>query len=104
MLPSHLGHITANATYVTLCGRPHNVTIQTQVRDPSAVASACARLGLSPPVAGVAKLFNVEAAGLIVQLPGWNYPIVCQTEAGSIAYDNFEGRWGDPAKLNQFLQ
>jgi hypothetical protein len=35
----------------------HIVHIQTQIRDPVALAAACVRLGLSHPVAGTARLF-----------------------------------------------
>jgi hypothetical protein len=37
-------------------------------------------------------------------LPDWRYPVVCNVETAQLAYDNFEGRWGDPQRLNQFLQ
>lgn len=82
----------------------HVVTIQTRVRDNAAIQAACVRLGLSPPVQGKATLFSGEASGLLLQLPGWQYPIVVDTAEGSIKYDNYEGRWGDPAELGRLLQ
>jgi hypothetical protein len=82
----------------------HIVEIQTEVRDPAAIAAACRRLSLAEPVAGKAMLFNEEAEGIQVQLPGWTYPLVCQTERGVLLYDNFEGCWGDQAQLDKFLQ
>lgn len=82
----------------------HIVEIQTQVRDPVAVAAACTRLGLPQPVEETVQLFSGEVHGLAVRLPGWTYPIVCQTESGTLKYDNYEGRWGDPAELGQLLQ
>ena len=48
----------------------HIVTINTQVRDPAAIAAACRRLSLAEPVYGQARLFTSEAAGYAVQLPG----------------------------------
>jgi len=39
-----------------------------------------------------------------VRLPEWRYPVVCDVTTAKIAYDNFEGRWGDPRQLNRFLQ
>lgn len=36
----------------------HIVTIKTRVKDPAALAAACTRLGLDPPVQGTAKLFG----------------------------------------------
>jgi hypothetical protein len=83
----------------------HIVQIQTQVRDPLAVRAACRRLGLAEPVHGTHKLFgSQEATGLAVQLPDWRYPVVCDTASGHLQFDNFGGHWGDPKKLNLFLQ
>jgi hypothetical protein len=82
----------------------HVVEIQTQIRDPAAVYAAAQRLGLPVPVQGTAMLYSGQATGLIVQLPGWNYPLVCDTATGQIRYDNFNGHWGDPAQLAQLLQ
>lgn len=81
----------------------HIVTIQTQIRDPVAVEQACQRLKLAPPTLGTHQLFSAAATGLAVQLPGWNYPVVCETPTGQLHYDHFEGRWGDPAELDQFM-
>ena len=82
----------------------HIVQIQTEVRDPVAVASACKRLGLPEPVHGTAKLFEGEASGLLVRLPGWLYPAVVETATGRVRFDNYGGSWGDPAQLDRFLQ
>src|SRR5436305_10265370 len=82
----------------------HVVTIQTRLHDPAAVAAACQRLGLAEPIQGTAQLFSGEATGLIVQLPGWQYPAVVEPLTGSIRYDNFQGHWGDQAHLDRFLQ
>jgi hypothetical protein len=57
----------------------HIVTIQTKVHDPAAVAAACRRLQLPAPVQGTAELFSGQATGLLVQLPGWQYPAVIDT-------------------------
>ena len=83
---------------------PAVVTIRTEVRDPDAVAAACRRLGLPAPEHGTAKLFEGEAAGLLVRLPGWLYPAVLDVATGRARYDNFEGEWGDPAQLGLFFQ
>jgi hypothetical protein len=82
----------------------HIVQIQTQVRDAAGIAAACKRLGLAPPVSGQHKLFTSTATGLAVKLSGWNYPVVCDLSSGQLQYDNYEGRWGSPAKLSEFLQ
>ena len=82
----------------------HIVQIQTQVRDAEAVRSDCRRLGLAAPGDGAAKLFTSMATGLAVQLPGWNYPVVCQLDTGQLQFDNYGGCWGEQAQLDQFLQ
>ena len=82
----------------------HIVTIETQVRDVHAVAAACRRMGLAAPENGIARLFAGEVRGLLVRLPGWRYPLVLDTERGTLRYDHFEGKWGDPAELGRFQQ
>ncbi len=69
----------------------HIVTIRTAMRDPVALATACRRLGLAEPVAGTATLFSSQATGQIIQLAGWQYPIVIDTDRGQIHYGNFNG-------------
>jgi len=82
----------------------HIVEIKTEIRDPVAVAAACRRLGLAEPEYKTVKLFSGEATGLTVQLPGWRYPIVAETQTGALRYDNYEGRWGERKRLDAFLQ
>lgn len=82
----------------------HLVSIQTQVRDPAAVIAACARLKLPAPISGTVRLFSVQETGLAVQLPGWKYPVVCQTASDELKYDDFGGRWGDRRELDRFIQ
>jgi hypothetical protein len=82
----------------------HIVVIETRVYDAAALIAACRRLGVAEPVHGNVRLFSGEATGLSVMLPGWRYPIVVDTADGSIKYDNYEGRWGDPEKLGRLLQ
>jgi hypothetical protein len=82
----------------------HVVMIQTQLKNPVAIAAACHRLGLAEPTHGTAQLFSGEATGLLLQLPGWTYPAVIDTQSGSLNYDNYQGRWGEIARLEAFLQ
>ncbi len=82
----------------------HIVSIRTRVTDPAALAAACARLGLDPPVQGTAKLFNALATGLVVKLLGWHYPAVVDTATGEVKYDNYNGAWGSQSELDRLLQ
>jgi hypothetical protein len=82
----------------------HLVTIKTRLRDPDAIAAACRRLNLAPAVQGTASVYNTEATGLMVQLPGWRYPAVVNTQTGEVHYDNFGGTCGEQKELDRFLQ
>ncbi|MEK6238949.1 MAG: DUF1257 domain-containing protein [Planctomycetales bacterium] len=82
----------------------HIVEIQTKVRDEIAARAACKRLGLKEPTRGTFKLFNVEATGLAVELPGWRYPAVCDLDTGDVRFDTYQGKWGEEQQLHRFLQ
>lgn len=82
----------------------HIVEIQTEVRDPAALAVACERLEVPLPKHRTVRLFNAEVTGLAVELPGWRYPVVCQLETGQIKYDNYQGRWGEQRHLDRLTQ
>lgn len=82
----------------------HIVTIKTQIRDAEAVQLACRRLGLPPPVHGTTQLFSGRVTGLAVQLPGWNYPAVCDLASGQVDFDNYGGAWGNQKELEKFIQ
>ena len=82
----------------------HIVQILTEVRDPTAVAAACRRLGLPEPVQGTVQLFSGEATGTLVKLPGWLYAVACDTATGQLRYDNYGGSWGSQLHLDRFMQ
>jgi len=82
----------------------HIVTIKTQVRDPVALAAACARLGLAAPSEGTAELYSEKASGLLVNLPGWRYLDVVDVRDAQVRYDNFNGAWGSQTELDRLLQ
>jgi len=82
----------------------HIVAIQTEVRDPVAIESACRRLHIQNPDFGWHKLFTKHVEGWGVRLPGWTYPVVCQTSTGAVQLDNYGGRWGKQEELDRFLQ
>lgn len=82
----------------------HTVTIKTEVRDADAVRAACDRLRLPAPVQGKTELFDREVEGLAVKLPDWSYPVVADLATGKLAFDNFNGCWGDRKELDRLLQ
>ena len=82
----------------------HIVTVKTEIRDVAALNSGCRRLGLPQPTHETVQLFSGEATGYCVRLPGWRYPVVCDTESGCIRFDNYEGRWGAQRDLDRLMQ
>jgi len=82
----------------------HLVTIQTQIRDVTALTRACALRQLPVPEYRTARLFQTEATGYVVALPDWRYPVVCEVSTGTLHYDHFEGRWGNVTHLHGLLQ
>jgi hypothetical protein len=82
----------------------HIVTVQTKIKDPAAIQAACRRLKLPEPQYGTFRLFSESATGHGVQLPGWRYPIVCDTQQGRILFDNYNGSWGNQQELDRFQQ
>jgi hypothetical protein len=82
----------------------HIVQIEAKLHDPTAVAAACQRLGLPAPVQGTAELYSGSAMGLLVSLPGWEYPAVVDTLTGTVRYDNYGGAWGKDEELGRFMQ
>jgi len=82
----------------------HIVTVKCQIRDPVALAAACRRLGLVEPVQGTAELYSGQASGLIVNLPGWRYPVVIDTATSEIRFDTYNGAWGDKCQLDRLMQ
>ncbi len=82
----------------------HIVSVKTEVRDPAAVAAACRRNGLPEPALGTADLFDGKVTGLLVRLPGWLYPVACDTATGELKFDNYGGAWGVQEHLDRFMQ
>ena len=78
----------------------HTMNIEIELHDRTALEVACQRLGLTL-TEGRVKFYSTEEEGILVQLPGWKYPI-CVKSNGQVAYDNYDGRWGDLAELNKF--
>ncbi len=82
----------------------HVVEIKTQVKDVVAVQAACRRLKLPEPQLRTVTLFASKVSGLAVELPDWQYPVVCNTATGELKYNNYGGAWGQQLHLDQFLQ
>lgn len=77
----------------------HTMNIQIELHDRAALEAACQRLGLEM-VEGSHRLYQTTEEGIGVFLPGWKYPVVVKAD-GTIAYDNYNGSWGDIRELNK---
>ena len=80
------------------------MSIKAEVRDSTAIAAACRRLGLAAPVTGEHNLFAGKVKGIGVQLKDWQYPVVFDLSTGQASMDTFGGRWGDQKHLDAFFQ
>jgi len=77
----------------------HTMNIEVEIHDRTALLAACERLSLRIEE-GVHWLCSSAETGLGVFLPGWIYPLVVK-EDGSVAFDNFNGRWGSMDEFNK---
>jgi len=77
----------------------HTMNIEIELHDRQALEQACQRLSLTL-AEGKVKFYSTEEEGMLVQLPGWKYPI-CIKENGHVSYDNYNGQWGKIEKLNK---
>ena len=78
----------------------HTASVQVHFRDREALADACRELGF-PLEHGSVTFFDTQTySGDLIQLPGWQYPIVVETPE-TLRMDHFEGRWGDIAHFHR---
>jgi hypothetical protein len=60
--------------------------ILTSIHDPSAFAETCRQCNVPAPKEGSIQLGDQEVSGWVIQLPGVQFPIVCNTLTGLVAY------------------
>ena len=78
----------------------HTTTIKSEFKDNDRLGAAAAAMGGKVLGMGTHKLYSESKTGFGFTLPGWSYPIVCEAN-GSLAFDNFNGRWGNQADLER---
>ena len=78
----------------------HTMNITLELKDMDALTAACERLGCPMLLRGEHKLFSSMETGVGVMLPKWSYPVIVK-DNGTVAYDNYNGSWGDIARLNE---
>ena len=84
----------------------HIATVKAKAKDLDLFEQACAQHGVRL-MRGVARhqLYSDTVEGVAyITLPGsWRYPVVIQKD-GSLKFDNYNGKWGDPKYLHRILQ
>jgi hypothetical protein len=53
---------------------------------------------------GEHAIYSGTFKGIGVQLPGWNWPAIIDTESGEVRYDNYNGSWGAQAHMDELVQ
>lgn len=87
----------------------HIVKAATQIKNVDALNRALSVMqenGVKASNLGVKshRLYEGDVHGLGVQLPGWRYPVVIDTNTGEAKYDNYGGSWGKQQDFDDFLQ
>jgi len=77
----------------------HTMNIQIELNDCDALITACERLNIKVEK-GKHQLHQTTEEGLAVYLPNWKYPAIVKSN-GSVAYDNYNGAWGDMKELSK---
>lgn len=78
----------------------HTARIKVDYADSDMLKAAVAALGGTWLGHGSHRLFDGDAIGHGFTIPGWRYPIVWQ-DSGELAYDDFNGAWGNVADLER---
>lgn len=78
----------------------HTTTIKSEFQDHDILAGAVRGMGGKVLGMGTHKLYSESKTGFGFTLPGWSYPVVCEA-SGSLAFDNFGGRWGNQSDLER---
>jgi len=78
----------------------HTAQIAADYSHPDALAAAVSKLGGKIIGQGRHKLFSSEHDGIGIQLNNWAFPVVVQTD-GTLAYDDYQGRWGKTSDLDK---
>jgi hypothetical protein len=60
--------------------------IITSIHDPSALAATCRQCNIPAPKEGNIQLGGQAVSGWVMHLPGVQFPIVCNTLTGLVAY------------------
>lgn len=77
------------------------VSVDVAFSDTETLAAAVVAMGGQVIGQGLHELFETEpVAGFGFRLPDWSYPLVA-TAGGKLAFDNYGGKWGNPADIDK---
>ncbi len=79
------------------------MTVAVKLRPGEALTRALARCKATELGQGEHKLYASTEPGYGFQLKDWRYPCVIR-EKGTLAYDDYKGRWGDKEQLHELQQ
>jgi len=83
----------------------HTVKRKTTVKNLTALKRALSKIAGAKLLGNDRyQFYSGSATGIGISLPNWRYPIVVDTQTGEVAFDNYEGRWGDQHDLDNMLQ
>ena len=81
----------------------HTMNIKLELCDQEAVKAAAERLGIRvDSETKTHAIYMTTKSGKAIFFNNWKFPAVLQ-EDGSIAYDNYNGAWGNIDRLNEFV-
>lgn len=77
----------------------HTATIDLEIKDLDVFEQSCRDLEYRFTREGTAKLYDRTIDNCsVVSIPDWNYPVAVKD--GKLYYDNYNGAWGDMARLH----
>ena len=85
----------------------HTTKVQVQFKDSKALRDACNALKIPFQEGPFTVSFydgQKHEGNIKVTLPGWTYPVLFNSQTGDVAYDNYEGKWGDIRQLHNLVQ
>jgi nitrite reductase/ring-hydroxylating ferredoxin subunit len=84
----------------------HTVKVKSiQCKNVAALEAACNTLNLRIGAQTSVKLWQSQkVTGRPVELPGWKFPAVFNTEDGTVSFDNHNGHWGSEIELDKVIQ
>lgn len=82
----------------------HLATLNMLVKDLTLVAQIAQEKGwgFEAQIKARQSFAGVTKEGSALQIPGWKYPIII-TEQGDLLYDHYNGNWGNPVQLQEFV-